>query len=152
MLAIRVLFNPLSFVVLIFFAHSPTSYANETEASKYYEQGVQYYEKQEYDNARTAFEQAVKLSPSKSEYHHMLGKSYGRIAQQSNWIRAMYLARKTLDEFRRAAELDDQNEQVINDLIQYYLQAPPFLGGSKKKAKALQEKLKKLQENDENRS
>ena len=152
MLAIKVLFHPLSFVALILFAHSSICYAKETEATKYYEQGVQHYEKQDYDNARTAFEQAVQLSPNIAEYHHMLGKSYGRIAQQSNWIRAMYLARKTLEEFRRAAELDEQNEQVINDLIQYYLQAPPFLGGSEKKAKALKEKLRKLQENDENRS
>ena len=119
-------------------------YAEET--SDYYNQGVALYEAEKYKEARDLLEKAVELSPDISEYHHMLGKSYGRMAQQSSWIVAIFLARKTLREFQTAVDLNGQNEQALKDLIQYYLQAPAFLGGSEKKAEQMQEKLDLLPE------
>ena len=111
------------------------------ESINYYNQGVAFYEARQYKEAQQTLEKAVELSPDVSVYHHMLGKSYGRMAQQSNWIAAIFLARKTLREFQTAVELDGENSQALEDLIQYYLQAPAFLGGSNKKAEQIQEKL-----------
>ncbi len=120
--------------------------AQTVDARHHYEQGMQHYESENYATARAAFEQAVQLSPETAKYHHMLGRSYGQLAEQSNWLKAMHLARKTLRAFQRADELDQHDEQIITDLMQYYSQAPAFLGGSEKKASALQERLKKLRQ------
>lgn len=125
---------------------SPACFA-QTTAEEFFQQGIAFYDAKDYEKAQAAFTEAVKLTPDNAQYHHMLGKSHGRIAQQSNWIKAMYLARKTLKEFQIAAELDKQDQQIIQDLIDFHLQAPAFLGGSKKKAEQLIEVLAELQEN-----
>jgi tetratricopeptide (TPR) repeat protein len=114
----------------------------EAEAS--FQLGRQSYEKEAYAAAIEAFSTAVRLAPNTSTYHHWLGKSYGRLAQNSNFLKAYRLAAKTRTELERAVTLDDKNIEAIEDLMEFYRQAPVFLGGGQDKADRLRRRLEEL--------
>lgn len=103
------------------------------------------YEREDYEAAARHFEAAVQARPQDSSLHHWLGKSYGRIADESGWFKAMSYAKKTVAAFRMAVELDDANPAALRDLISYLEQAPGFLGGDKKEAKTLKARLAVLE-------
>ena len=113
----------------------------ETEAEKLFQQAQASFDAAQYQAALAKIEQAVALAPDNSSYHHLLGKCYGRLAEQSNPLTAFSLAKKTRKALERAVELDRNNINALKDLMQYYQQAPGFLGGSKKKADKIQEIL-----------
>ncbi len=120
------------------FSHSQTD--NDSLLS----QGTEYYEAKEYKLAKETFEKLTELEPENSNYYHWLGKSYGRIAENAPWLTAMSMAKKTRKSFEKAIELDSANIPALADLKQYYLDAPGFLGGSKKKAEEIDKILQKL--------
>ena len=95
----------------------------------------------EYKKAAEAFHKADSLDPNNSVYVHWLGRAYGRRAETSNPLLAPGLASKARQYFERAVELDPKNEEALNDLFDYYLQAPGFLGGGVDKAEALARKI-----------
>ena len=107
-------------------------------------QAKQLYAEKKYESAVKILEKLVEDSPYISEYHHWLGKAYGRLAEQSNWFSAVKLAKKTQWRFEYAVELEPTNVSALQDLRQYYLQAPRFLGGSNKKAQAISRRLEAL--------
>lgn len=80
-------------------------------------------------------EKAVELNPRSSEAYDWLGKAYGTQAQKASKFRQPFLASKTKSAWEKAIALDPNNIEARSDMIQYYLQAPGFLGGSKEKAK-----------------
>lgn len=84
-----------------------------------------------YDQAVTFAERAVSLSPQCSESHFWLARSYGIKADKT---RSFWLARKSRDEYQKAVQLDPDNLEARRDLMEFYLQAPWILGGSKGKA------------------
>ncbi len=96
--------------------------------------------------ARTAelLEQLSPLQPSCGECAHLLGKAYGRMAEQASWGRAIELARKTRVALESAVDLDPSNALALEDLIRYYRQAPGFLGGDDAKAARLEQRLSQL--------
>jgi hypothetical protein len=57
------------------------------------------------------------------------------------------MAKKTRKEFEKAVELDEKNYNALEDLMQYYLEAPGFLGGSKKKANEIEKRLNQIGNN-----
>jgi len=61
----------------------------------------------------------------------------GRRAESSNWLTAGVHASKARQCFERAVALDPQNREARNDLFDFYLNAPGFLGGGLDKAAAL---------------
>jgi tetratricopeptide (TPR) repeat protein len=137
---------PLTFVLLLFFM-SIASYADNQlnqDASDHFLQGQILYNTADYLTALPAFERAVELAPLSPKYHHMLGKCYGRIAEQGNWLTALRYVGKTLSAFKKAVELDDNNIQALVDLEEFYRRAPEFLGGSKAKATKIRARLEKL--------
>ena len=91
-------------------------------------------EERRYDKASDYFETATQLDPRSSTYFLWLGRAYGREAQSANVLRQPGLAKKTRSAWERALELDADNLDARSDLIQYYVQAPGFLGGSMQKA------------------
>lgn len=103
--------------------------------------GACYFMEGDAKRAAQMFEAAVALEPSNSRLHHWLGRAYGRRAETSNVISAMRMAAKAHESFERAVALDPANGEAINDLFEYYLQAPGFLGGGVAKAQALAEKI-----------
>jgi tetratricopeptide (TPR) repeat protein len=103
-----------------------------------------YYVMERWDDAITAARQAVALEPRTSEYHLWLGRAYGEKAEQSSWVSALPLARKTRSEFEKAVELNGSNADARCDLAEFYISAPSFLGGSKEKAQAQADRLHAL--------
>src|SRR5512146_2066723 len=84
----------------------------------------------DYDQAVTFAERAAQLSPDCSESHFWLARSYGMKADTS---RSFWLARKARVEYQTAVKLDPDNLAARRALMEYYLQAPWILGGSKEK-------------------
>jgi tetratricopeptide (TPR) repeat protein len=95
----------------------------------------------EYKKATEAFQKAFTLAPSNSGYAHWLGRAYGRRAETSNPFAAPMYASKARQHFEQAVALDPSNEEALNDLFDYYLQAPGFLGGGYDKAEQLAKRI-----------
>ena len=91
----------------------------------------------EYKKAAESFEKAVALDPRNSRYSNWLGRAYGRQAESSSPLTAPGLAVKARQAFERAVSLDSSNKEALNDLFEYYLDAPGFLGGGLTRAEQL---------------
>jgi len=94
-----------------------------------------YYQLELWDDAVRSCEKSVALEPQSSSYHQWLGRAVGRKAEVANPFTAFNLARKVKTEFERAVTLDGDNLSARTDLSEFYLEAPAFLGGDKKKAR-----------------
>jgi Flp pilus assembly protein TadD len=90
----------------------------------------------DYRQATQFFEKALSLNPQSSEYELWLGRAYGKRAETGGWLRAPANASKARQHFEKAAALDAHNAEALNDLFDYYLNAPGFLGGGLEKAEA----------------
>lgn len=108
--------------------------------------GKSYFMTTEYKKAAEAFEKAVDMEPNNAEYVHWLGRAYGRQAETSNPLMAPSRAVKARQQFERAVVLDPRNKEALNDLFDYYLNAPGFLGGGSQKAEELVKQIAKLDE------
>jgi tetratricopeptide (TPR) repeat protein len=91
----------------------------------------------EYKKATEAFQKAAALDPDNSEIYHWLGRAYGRRAETGGPFFAAGYAGKARQAFEKAVALDRSNKEAVNDLFDYYLQAPGFLGGGVQKAEGL---------------
>jgi tetratricopeptide (TPR) repeat protein len=91
----------------------------------------------EYKRATEAFDKAAALDPGNSEIFHWLGRAYGRRAETGGPFKAPGYASKARQMFEKAVSLDHSNKEAVNDLFDYYLQAPGFLGGGIQKAEGL---------------
>ena len=116
----------------------------ENDADALYQQAQASYEAQHYQAALDLMEKAVEQEPENSHFQHFLGKCYGRLAEQSNPLSALSLATKTRKAFEKAVQLDGHNVSALRDLMQYYREAPGFLGGSKKKADQIEKQLQDI--------
>lgn len=96
----------------------------------------------DFKKAADLFEKAVQLNGHISEHYHWLGRAYGRRAESGNPLIAPHYASKARQMFERAVEMNPKNGEAVNDLFDYYLEAPGFLGGGLNKAQALLEKIK----------
>jgi tetratricopeptide (TPR) repeat protein len=112
----------------------PAFKANTRDAAAAFYLGRIALEERKHERAADYFETATKLDPRSTTYFLWLGRAYGREAQQANVLRQPGLAKRTKSAWERAIELDPDNLDARSDLIQYYVQAPGFLGGSTAKA------------------
>jgi tetratricopeptide (TPR) repeat protein len=115
-------------------------------APVYFLAGKNYFMLGDFKRAGEAFEKAAALEPTSSNYALWLGRAFGRRAETSSPLFAPGHASKARQYFERAVELDPHNEEALNDLFDYYLQAPGFLGGGYDKAETL---AKRIAERDE---
>jgi tetratricopeptide (TPR) repeat protein len=90
-------------------------------------------------------EDAVAADPESSEARDLLGRAYGLTARDASLLQQMHLARKARACFARAVELDPANVAALSDLARYDMQAPGVLGGGKKKARELIERVLALE-------
>jgi tetratricopeptide (TPR) repeat protein len=86
------------------------------------------------EGSRQMVERAVALAPDNAEYHLYLGQVYGNQAASASVFSKLGLAKKCRAEFERAVSLDPKDIEARMALMDYYSQAPGFLGGSKEKA------------------
>lgn len=106
--------------------------------------GKSYYMTGDFKKATDAFQKAVALDGRNSVYYHWLGRSWGRRAETSSLFTAPGYASKARQAFEKAVELDGSNTEAVNDLFEYYLEAPGILGGGLDKAAALAQKIRAL--------
>ncbi len=137
--------NISTYLTLLFLFFSTYSYA-EKEVEALFNQASEKFDQGEYEKTIDLMHQQLELSPNVSKYHHLLGKAYGRVAENASWLQAMSYAKKCLKSFQQAVLLDDENINALKDLKSYYESAPGFLGGSKKKAKAIESSLEQLEQ------
>ena len=103
--------------------------------------GQNYFMLGEFKKATDAFQKAAAMQPSKSEYAHWLGRTFGRRAETSSWFSAPGYASKARQYFEQAVALDPANEEALNDLFDYYLEAPGLLGGGYEKAQSVAQRI-----------
>jgi tetratricopeptide (TPR) repeat protein len=106
--------------------------------------GRSYFMMGDFKRASEAFQKAVAADPARSGYHLWLGRAFGRRAETSSPFTAPGLASKARQSFEKAVELNPRNTEAMNDLFEYYVQAPGFLGGGLDKAAALAARLRDL--------
>ncbi len=139
--AMRILLLLISFVLL------GNAYAEAPPAAyeSAYQNARKTYRARHYEDAVRMLEALLQTYPDCARCAHLLGKSYGRLAQRANWLSAMDLARKTCDALELAVRLDPEDEGSVEDLLRYYRAAPEFLGGGTNKARAMEQRLRELQ-------
>jgi tetratricopeptide (TPR) repeat protein len=91
----------------------------------------------EYKKATESFDKAAQMDSTNSEIYHWLGRTYGRRAETGSFLTAPGNASKARQFFEKSVELDPKNLEAVNDLFDYYLEAPGFLGGGVNKAETL---------------
>jgi tetratricopeptide (TPR) repeat protein len=103
-----------------------------------------YYQEEAWDRAIADCEAAVRLDPSRSNYHLWLGRAFGQKAQHVTLFTAYKLARRVSSEFQQAVELDPNNADALADLGEYDVEAPSVVGGGVSRAEALVPQLSAL--------
>lgn len=104
--------------------------------------GKSYYMLGDFKKACDFLHKGAEQDSNNSEYYLWLGRAYGRRAESGNPLTAPSYAGKARQNFEKAVQLDPKNGDALNDLFDYYLQAPGFLGGGLDKATALLPKIK----------
>jgi len=95
----------------------------------------------DFKKAVETLHRAAANDPASSPIQHWLGKSYGRLAETSSFLTAPGHASNCRKAFEKAVALDGKNVLAMNDLFEYYLEAPGFLGGGLDKAEALARRI-----------
>ncbi len=88
------------------------------------------------DTAATLLEQAAAQTPQNADVHYLLGVAYGEQAEKASVFHQYGLAKKTRAQFENAVQLDPNHLDARYSLVQYYTDAPSFLGGGSDKARA----------------
>jgi tetratricopeptide (TPR) repeat protein len=91
----------------------------------------------DYRQAVDVLEHGVALNPDDSMANLWLGRAYGRRAEIAFATTALGLARKARRSLEKAVQLDARNFEAIDDLFEFYLQAPALIGGGVEKARGL---------------
>jgi tetratricopeptide (TPR) repeat protein len=98
----------------------------------------------DFKKASESYQQALAGDASNSEYEHWLGKALGKRAETASPFTAPGLASKARQHFEKAVALNPKNKDAVDDLFEYYLEAPRFLGGGLDKAAQLAESIAAL--------
>ena len=114
----------------------------ERTAAAYELIGRCFYMLEDFKKASDALEKATAADPRNARAWDWLGKAFGKRAETSSFLTAPSYASKARQYFVRAVELDPHNLDAIDDLFEYYLEAPGLLGGGVDKAANLSEKVR----------
>ncbi|MGE0484593.1 MAG: tetratricopeptide repeat protein [Gammaproteobacteria bacterium] len=129
-------------IVLVAFSGGVQAELTPDDARPGYLLALRAYEAGEFARAADLLEAAMTVAPDCARCAHLLGKSYGRLAERAGWIEAMALARKTVAALEQAVELAPDDVEALEDLLRYYRAAPDFLGGGADKAEAVEQRLR----------
>jgi tetratricopeptide (TPR) repeat protein len=89
-------------------------------------------------------ERAVEHDRDNSDLHRWLARAYGVAATQANQVAQVSYARQAKEELDKAVRLDPKNLRAREDLVNYYLHSPAFLGGSVERARHEAEEMRKI--------
>jgi len=118
------------------------------DAPVYALMGRNYFMQGEYKRASESLEKAVAGDPNSAEYALWLARAYGRRAETSSPFTAPSQANKARQNFEKAVQLGPRNLDALNDLFEYYLEAPGFLGGGLDKAQGMVERIRAVSATD----
>jgi tetratricopeptide (TPR) repeat protein len=96
-----------------------------------------YYAQEMSDPAIHECELAASSAPASSDNQMWLGRAYGFKASHASPFVALGLAIKVRTAFERAVQLDPENINAMNDLGEFYVDAPALIGGGLDRAQAL---------------
>lgn len=105
----------------------------EYEKAQYY-LGRIAFDQEELSDAIDHFKEAIEKNDQSADYYTWLGNAYGVYAQSASKIRQGFLAPKIRKNYEKAVALDPKSLDAQWGLIEYYTQAPGFMGGSMEKA------------------
>jgi tetratricopeptide (TPR) repeat protein len=102
--------------------------------------------KGEFKKATDSFDRAVALDPKSSNYMLWLGRGWARRAETASPFVAPMNASRARTCFEQAVALntDPRNHEAMDDLFDFYLDAPGFLGGGFDKAEALAARIEQV--------
>ena len=106
--------------------------------------GRNYYMQGEYKKAAEFLEKAFSAEPGNAEDALWLGRAYGRRAETASPFTAPGYASKARQYFEKSVELNPANVDALDDLFEYYLEAPGLLGGGLDKAQDTADKMTRL--------
>jgi Tfp pilus assembly protein PilF len=95
------------------------------------------------DKAIDILKQAVAKAPKSAEAHMRLGEAYGQAAQKASLFSKPGLASNCREQFEAAVAADPNYLDARFALVEYYLQAPGFMGGGEDKAVAQAQEIRK---------
>jgi tetratricopeptide (TPR) repeat protein len=99
--------------------------------------GQNYFMLAEYKKATEWLDKAAAMEPENAQLLNWLGRAYGRRAEISNPFTAPGYASKARQMFEKSVALNPSNKEATGDLLDFYLDAPGFMGGGYEKAEAL---------------
>jgi tetratricopeptide (TPR) repeat protein len=99
---------------------------------------------EDFDGALPLVQHAVELDSKNSNYHLKLGQVYGEMAARASFLSAGRLAAKFRKEVEIALQIDPQNLEALDSMMQFKFQAPGLMGGNKQQARALADKILRL--------
>jgi Tfp pilus assembly protein PilF len=114
------------------------------DGSVYELMGRDYLMNGDFKKATDVLEKAVASDPNSSDSYLWLARAYGRRAETSNPISAMGHASKARQYFERSVQLNPSNLEALNDLLEYYTEAPGFMGGGMDKAQKVVERIAQI--------
>ena len=95
------------------------------------------YAQKNYEQAIPWFKEAVDAEQCNADYHMWLGRAYGRHVEQMSMFRKLRnvsLVKRVRTHFEKAVGCDPTHVAAHWDLMRYHMEAPRFVGGSRKKA------------------
>ncbi len=102
------------------------------------------YSLEEWDQAASDCQQAVRLDGQNSDDHLWLGRALGEKANRASFLNAYSLGKQVRDEFEEAVRLDSRNAKALSDLGEFYYSAPAFMGGGADRAEGVAARLDKI--------
>jgi tetratricopeptide (TPR) repeat protein len=105
--------------------------------------GRVFFEENDLDRAVEWLEKAAALDPTSAHNVYWLGRAWGVQAIRGNMLVRARLAGKIRRAFSRAVELAPDNVDARTALLEFYLRAPGFLGGSFAKARGEVEEIRR---------
>lgn len=118
--------------------------ASPDDAAAHYWLGRAAFAESRWGEATGHFENATKAGPKTSLYFEWFGNALGNEARAASKLRQPFLAKRMKAAWETAIQLDPETVEARASLIQFYVQAPGFMGGSKEKAFATAEEIKRL--------
>jgi tetratricopeptide (TPR) repeat protein len=99
-----------------------------------------FYAEEHIDEAISACQKAVRANAHNSEAQDWLGRAYGIKADHAGPVQGFILARDVRAAFEAAVAADPGSGAAVNDLSEYYIDAPQVVGGGLEKADSLAER------------
>lgn len=103
-----------------------------------------FYTLEQWNQAASDCEQAVKLDGRNSDYHLWLGRALGEKASRAAFLNAYSLAKRVRAEFEEAVQLNPHNAEALASLGEFYYSAPGAVGGGTAKAEGVAAQLDRI--------